>query len=313
MSTSPTGGAGETRAVEALRGIGFEVDEGQFASILGPSGCGKSTLLKIVADLLPPSSGTVKVFGREPHEARQERSFGFVFQTPVLFPWRTALENAAIMLEVQGVPRSERLATARRHLDLVGLSGFEAYRPGELSGGMQQRVSIARALSFDPKILLMDEPFGALDAITRDRMGFELLRIWERARKTVLFVTHSISEAVLLSDVVITFTVRPGAGQGGPSDRAAAATDPGDPAVAAVHRLHADLASRPRGGRRRLAGGRLMARARRRRRPGRPGATRAAGGDTRRPAPRGEGRGRSWPTCRPPCAWGSCWWPGRSS
>jgi NitT/TauT family transport system ATP-binding protein len=204
------GGRGRTRAVEALRGIGFGVDEGQFASILGPSGCGKSTLLKIIADLLPPSSGTVKVFGRRPHEARQERSFGFVFQTPVLFPWRTALENAAIMLEVQGVPRKERLATARQNLELVGLSGFEASRPGELSGGMQQRVSIARALSFDPRILLMDEPFGALDAITRDRMGFELLRIWEQARKTVLFVTHSISEAVLLSDVVITFTVRPG-------------------------------------------------------------------------------------------------------
>ena len=152
------GGRERTRAVEALRGIGFEVDEGQFASILGPSGCGKSTLLKIVAGLLPPSSGTVKVFGREPHEARQERTFGFVFQTPVLFPWRTALENAAIMLEVQGVPRSERLATARRHLDLVGLSGFEAYRPGGAVRGMQQRVSIARALSFDPKILLMDEP-----------------------------------------------------------------------------------------------------------------------------------------------------------
>ncbi len=204
------GGRGRARAVEALKGIGFDVGEGQFASILGPSGCGKSTLLKIVADLLPPSSGTVSVFGGGPHEARQERSFGFVFQTPVLLPWRTALENVAILLEVQGVPRPARLATARQYLELVGLAGFEAFRPGELSGGMQQRVSIARALSLDPRILLMDEPFGALDAITRDRMGFELLRIWERARKTVLFVTHSISEAVLLSDVVITFTVRPG-------------------------------------------------------------------------------------------------------
>jgi NitT/TauT family transport system ATP-binding protein len=204
------GSRGRTRSVEALRGVGFAVAEGEFASILGPSGCGKSTLLKIIADLLPPSSGSVQVFGREPHEARQQRSFGFVFQTPVLFPWRTALENAAIMLEVQGIPRTERLATARQNLELVGLSGFEASRPGELSGGMQQRVSIARALSCDPRILLMDEPFGALDAITRDRMGFELLRIWDRARKTVLFVTHSISEAVLLSDVVITFTVRPG-------------------------------------------------------------------------------------------------------
>jgi NitT/TauT family transport system ATP-binding protein len=203
-------GGGRTPPVEALRGVGFSVAEGEFASILGPSGCGKSTLLKIVADLLPPTGGRVEVFGRAPHEARQQRAFGFVFQTPVLFPWRTALENAAILLEVGGMPRAERLAAARRHLELVGLSGFEAYHPGELSGGMQQRVSIARALSLDPKILLMDEPFGALDAITRDRMAFELLRIWERTRKTVLFVTHSIAEAVLLSDVVITFTVRPG-------------------------------------------------------------------------------------------------------
>jgi NitT/TauT family transport system ATP-binding protein len=128
----------------------------------------------------------------------------------VLLPWRSALENVAIMQEVQGVPRAERLAVAHRCLDLVGLTGFEEHRPGELSGGMQQRVSIARALSFDPRILLMDEPFGALDAITRDRMGFELLRIWERTRKTVLFVTHSLSEAVLLSDVVIILTPRPG-------------------------------------------------------------------------------------------------------
>jgi len=203
-------GRGKARSVEALSGIGFEVDEGEFASILGPSGCGKSTLLRIVADLLPPSSGTVKVFGRAPHEARRERSFGFVFQTPVLLPWRTALDNVAIMQEVQGTPRSERLATAHRCLDLVGLTGFEAYHPGELSGGMQQRVSIARALSCDPRVLLMDEPFGALDAISRDRMGVELLRIWERTRKTVLFVTHSLSEAVLLSDVVITLTRRPG-------------------------------------------------------------------------------------------------------
>jgi NitT/TauT family transport system ATP-binding protein len=203
-------GRGKARPVEALRGVGFQVEEGEFASILGPSGCGKSTLLRLVADLLRPSSGAVSVFGRAPHEARRERSVGFVFQTPVLLPWRTALENVAIMQEVQGVPRAERLAVAHRCLDLVGLSGFEAYRPAELSGGMQQRVSIARALSFDPRILLMDEPFGALDAITRDRMGFELLRIWERTRKTVLFVTHSLSEAVLLSDVVITLTTRPG-------------------------------------------------------------------------------------------------------
>jgi NitT/TauT family transport system ATP-binding protein len=198
------------RRVEALRDVGFAVGEGQFVSIIGPSGCGKSTLLKIVADLLPPTRGRVAVFGGDAHDARESRNFGFVFQTPLLFPWRTSLDNVALMLEVQGLSRHDRRERARRYLDLVGLSGFEEYRPSELSGGMQQRVSIARALSFDPRILLMDEPFGSLDAITRDRMGFELLRIWERTRKTVLLVTHSIPEAVLLSDVVITFTPRPG-------------------------------------------------------------------------------------------------------
>jgi NitT/TauT family transport system ATP-binding protein len=204
------GGEGSPRRVEALRDVAFAVEEGQFVSIIGPSGCGKSTLLKIVADLLPPSSGRVAVFGGDAHAAREQRAFGFVFQTPLLFPWRTSLENVALMLEVQGLGRAERRERARRYLELVGLTGFEAHRPSELSGGMQQRVAIARALSFDPRILLMDEPFGALDAITRDRMGFELLRIWRRTGKTVVLVTHSISEAVLLSDVVITMTPRPG-------------------------------------------------------------------------------------------------------
>jgi NitT/TauT family transport system ATP-binding protein len=204
------GGPGGARRVEALRDVTFTVEERQFVSIIGPSGCGKSTLLKIVADLLPPTSGRVTVFGGGAHEARRQRAFGFVFQTPLLFPWRTSLENIALMLELQGVGRRERTEVARRYLDLVGLSGFECHRPGELSGGMQQRVAIARALSFEPRILLMDEPFGSLDAITRDRMGFELLRIWDRTRKTILLVTHSIPEAVLLSDVVITFTPRPG-------------------------------------------------------------------------------------------------------
>jgi NitT/TauT family transport system ATP-binding protein len=198
------------RRVEALHDVGFTVGEGQFVSIIGPSGCGKSTLLKIVADLLAPSSGRVLVFGGDPHTARERRSFGFVFQTPLLFPWRTSLDNVALMLEIQGLGRAERRDRARRFLELVGLEGFEAHRPGELSGGMQQRVAIARALSFEPRILLMDEPFGALDAITRDRMGFELLRIWQRTGKTVLLVTHSIPEAVLLSDIVVTMTPRPG-------------------------------------------------------------------------------------------------------
>ena len=204
------GAEASARRIEALRDVAFAVGEGQFVSIIGPSGCGKSTLLKIVAALLPPTTGRVAVFGGDAHEARQHRAFGFVFQTPLLFPWRTSLDNVALMLEVQGLARRERREQARRYLELVGLSGFEHHRPNELSGGMQQRVSIARALSFDPRILLMDEPFGALDAITRDRMGSELLRIWQRTLKTVLFVTHSISEAVFLSDTVITFTSRPG-------------------------------------------------------------------------------------------------------
>jgi NitT/TauT family transport system ATP-binding protein len=204
------GEPGSPRAVEALRRIELGVGQEQFVSIIGPSGCGKSTLLKIVAGLLQPTSGTVLVNGQTPEQARQQRAISFVFQTPVLLPWRTVLDNVALLLEVQGIPRQERLSTARQYIELVGLSGFESHRPRELSGGMQQRVSIARALSFGPSILLMDEPFGALDAITRDRMGFELLDIWQKSQKTVLFVTHSVSEAVLLSDVVVVMTPRPG-------------------------------------------------------------------------------------------------------
>jgi NitT/TauT family transport system ATP-binding protein len=201
---------GSPQAVEALREVSFDVGNEQFVSILGPSGCGKSTLLKIVAGLLDPTRGSVTVDGHSTAEARRQRAVSFVFQTPVLLPWRTVLDNVALLLEVQGTPRQERLATARRFIELVGLRGFESHRPRQLSGGMQQRVSIARALSFGPSILLMDEPFGALDAITRDRMAFELLGIWRRSRKTVLFVTHSVSEAVLLSDVVVVMTPRPG-------------------------------------------------------------------------------------------------------
>jgi NitT/TauT family transport system ATP-binding protein len=204
------GKPGSPRSVEALNGISLEVHPEQFVSIIGPSGCGKSTLLKIVAGLLPPTAGRVVVKGQTPEQARQQRAVSFVFQTPVLLPWRTALENVALLLEVQGVPKQERLATARHFLELVGLAGFESHQPRQLSGGMQQRVSIARALSFGPSLLLMDEPFGALDAITRDRMAFELLEIWQKSQKTVLFVTHSVSEAVLLSDVVVVMTPRPG-------------------------------------------------------------------------------------------------------
>jgi NitT/TauT family transport system ATP-binding protein len=204
------GETGDARMVEAIQDASFSVGQQQFVSIIGPSGCGKSTLLKLVAGLLQPTAGSLRVHGRTPDEARRARAVSFVFQTPVLFPWRTVIENVALLLEVEGQTRQQRLATAQEYLDLVGLRGFESHLPRQLSGGMQQRASIARALSMDPLLLLMDEPFGALDAITRDRMGLELLRIWERRQKTVLFVTHSISEAVLLSDAVIVMTARPG-------------------------------------------------------------------------------------------------------
>jgi NitT/TauT family transport system ATP-binding protein len=204
------GETGDARMVEAIQDASFSVGQQQFVSIIGPSGCGKSTLLKVVAGLLQPTAGSLRVNGRTPDEARRARAVSFVFQTPVLFPWRTVIENVALLLEVEGQPRQQRLATAQEYLDLVGLHGFESHLPRQLSGGMQQRASIARAFSMDPLLLLMDEPFGALDAITRDRMGLELLRIWERRQKTVLFVTHSIPEAVLLSDAVIVMTARPG-------------------------------------------------------------------------------------------------------
>jgi NitT/TauT family transport system ATP-binding protein len=204
------GQSGTSRSVEALRDVSFTVDRRQFVSIVGLSGCGKSTLLKIVSGLLSATTGTVEVAGQSPTEARRRQSFGFVFQTPVLLPWRNTLENVAMLLELRGVRKAERHKVAHRYLELVGLAGFERHHPRELSGGMQQRVSIARALTLDPEILLMDEPFGALDAITRDRMAFELLEISQRSQKSVLFVTHSVSEAVLLSDVVVVLTPRPG-------------------------------------------------------------------------------------------------------
>lgn len=203
-------GQGRQGRVEALRGISFDVRDGQFVSVLGPSGCGKSTLLKVIADLLPPTEGSVHIYGGEARAARQSRKVGFVFQTPVLFPWRTAEQNVSLVLELMGVGRRVRADRARELLSMVGLERFADHHPSQLSGGMQQRVSIARALSYDPSILLMDEPFGALDAITRDNMGFELLNIWRRTRKTIVFVTHSITEAVLLSDIVITMTAAPG-------------------------------------------------------------------------------------------------------
>ena len=197
-------------AVEALKEISVTVEEGSFTSLIGPSGCGKSTLLRVAADLVAPTGGRVTVEGRPPAEARRARRIGFVFQEPALLDWRNVLENVALPLELQGTARPERESEARRLLTMVGLEGFEKVWPSQLSGGMRQRASIARALSTAPHVMLMDEPFGALDQITRDRMNLELVRIFEETGITVLFVTHSIREAVFLSDRVVVMTPRPG-------------------------------------------------------------------------------------------------------
>ena len=196
--------------VFALSNIDLQVRAGEFVSLIGPSGCGKTTLMRIVADLEQPTEGSVTVNGVSPREARLKRAYGYIFQASALYPWRNVLRNVELPHEIMGVSAEEREAKARRYLDMVGLKGFEKKFPWQLSGGMQQRVSIARALSFEPQLLLMDEPFGALDEITRDRMNEELLQIWEKTRKTVIFVTHSIDEAVLLSTRIVVMSARPG-------------------------------------------------------------------------------------------------------
>jgi NitT/TauT family transport system ATP-binding protein len=193
--------------VRSIDSISFHVVEGEFLSIVGPSGCGKSTLLNVLAGLLGATEGTVLLRGEPVVAPRKE--VGVVFQDAVLFPWRTVLQNVELPVEILGLDRASFRRRALELLDLVGLLGFEHRYPHELSGGMQQRVAIARALVHDPTVLLMDEPFGALDAITRESMNLELLRIWERAKKTVVFVTHSISEAVFLSDRVMVLSARP--------------------------------------------------------------------------------------------------------
>lgn len=197
---------GET--VQALDHISFDVDEGEFVSIVGPSGCGKSTLLKIIAGLIPASAGHVLIGGQPVAGPRSD--IGFVFQQPVLLPWRTVKANVMLPVEVLKLDRRDGERRAADLLETVGLSNFANHYPMELSGGMQQRVGIARALVHDPVLLLMDEPFGALDAMTREHMTLELLNIWSAYRKTVLFVTHSIAEAVFLADRVVTMTARPG-------------------------------------------------------------------------------------------------------
>ena len=196
--------------VLALNEVDLTVRQGEFVSLIGPSGCGKTTLLRVIADLEPLTSGEVLVNDRTPHEARMRRAYGYVFQAPALFPWRTVLANVMLPLQIQGRPRAEAEAVAREHLGRVGLTGFEAKYPWQLSGGMQQRVSIARALGFEPKLLMMDEPFGALDEITRDDLNAQLQQLWQREQRTVVFVTHSIAEAVYLSTRIVVMSPRPG-------------------------------------------------------------------------------------------------------
>lgn len=200
-------GAGQT---VALQGVNLVIHQGEFIAVVGPSGCGKSTLMRIIGDLEEPSSGTIKVNDKSPQQARLDRDYGIVFQAPTLYEWRTVRKNVELPLEVMRYPKSEWKQRASEMLALVGLKDFHHHYPWQLSGGMQQRVSIARALAFDPTILLMDEPFGALDEFTRERMNLELLDIWQKTGKTIIFVTHSISEAVFLANRVVVMSPRPG-------------------------------------------------------------------------------------------------------
>jgi NitT/TauT family transport system ATP-binding protein len=195
--------------VPSLRPVDIRIEDGEFVVIVGPSGCGKTTLLKMIAGLLPPSSGEIRVDGRP--VTRPHRDVGIVFQSPLLLPWRRVLDNVMMPVEVKGLPRDTFRRRALDLIKMVGLDGFEKKYPWQLSGGMQQRVSICRALVHDPKIVLMDEPFGALDAMTRERMNVELQRIQMETRKTALLITHSIPEAVFLGDRVVVMTARPGA------------------------------------------------------------------------------------------------------
>jgi NitT/TauT family transport system ATP-binding protein len=206
-SVTKSFGAG---GVTALQSIDLDVRPGEFVSLIGPSGCGKSTLLRIVGDLVEPTSGEIVVNGKSARQARLDRDYGIVFQDPVLYDWRTVARNIAMPLELLGWDRGRRAERVAEMIELVELQGFSDHHPWQLSGGMQQRVSIARALSFSPALLLMDEPFGALDEMTRERLNSELLRIWEASGSTIVFVTHSISEAVFLSQRVVVMSRRPG-------------------------------------------------------------------------------------------------------
>jgi NitT/TauT family transport system ATP-binding protein len=196
--------------VIALSNVDLSIRRGEFVSFIGPSGCGKTTLMRVIADLEQQTEGEITVNGVSPREARLARAYGYVFQAPALYPWRSVQANVTLPLEIMKMPRAERTKRAARYLEMVGLTGFERKFPWQLSGGMQQRVSIARALSFEPQLLLMDEPFGALDEITRDHLNEHLIRLWEATRKTVVFVTHSIAEAVFLSTRIVVMSPRPG-------------------------------------------------------------------------------------------------------
>ncbi|MBA2266039.1 MAG: ABC transporter ATP-binding protein [Chloroflexi bacterium] len=194
----------------ALSGINLSIRPGELVSLIGPSGCGKSTLLRVIGDLTRPTSGTIEVNGKSATRARTDRDYGMVFQAPVLFDWRTIEANVGLPLEIIDMPKARRAQRIADMLALVELSDFARHHPWQLSGGMQQRAAIARALAFEPRLLLMDEPFGALDEMTRERMNTELLRIWEQTGTTIVFVTHSIPEAVFLSSRVVVMSARPG-------------------------------------------------------------------------------------------------------
>ncbi len=196
--------------VVALSDVNLTINKGDFVSFIGPSGCGKTTFLRTIADLEKPTSGTLSVNGMSPEQARKARAYGYVFQAAALYPWRTIEKNVALPLEIMGYSQAQQNERIKRTMELVNLSGFEKKYPWQLSGGMQQRASIARALSFDADLLLMDEPFGALDEIVRDHLNSELLKLWDRTQKTICFVTHSIPEAVFLSTKIVVMSPRPG-------------------------------------------------------------------------------------------------------
>ncbi len=201
---------GQASQTVALQEVNLDVFPGEFVSLIGPTGCGKSTLLRLVGDLLEPTSGALFVNGKTAVQARLEQDYGIVFQSPVLYDWRTVLENVQLPLELRKVSKKERQERAKEMLALVELAGFAGHYPWQLSGGMQQRVAIARALVTKPKLLLMDEPFGALDEMTRERMNLELRKIWQQTQSTIIFVTHSVTEAVFLSNRVAVMSARPG-------------------------------------------------------------------------------------------------------